>query len=211
MGERPARIKEIASTTVGWYSPAVMLMQATQLRVGNIIEHEGQLWRVMEATHRTPGNKRGFMQAKLRNLKNGTQTEYRFASEDRVERVSLEQHVAEYLYESGGRYTFMNVESFEQIELGPDELGDAINYLIPNSRIEVEFHETTPLGVSLPKTVDLKVVEAAPGIKTATVSNVLKPAKTETGLVVGVPNFINEGDVITVDTESGEYVGRARG
>jgi elongation factor P len=188
-----------------------MLMQATQLRVGNIIEHEGQLWRVMQATHRTPGNKRGFMQAKLRNLKNGTQTEYRFASEDRVERVSLEQHVAEYLYESGGRYTFMNTENYEQIELGPEELGDAVNYLIPNSRIEVEFHESTPLGVMLPKTVELKVVEAAPGIKTATVSNVLKPAKTETGLVVGVPNFINEGDVITVDTETGEYVGRARG
>src|SRR6476620_4002418 len=120
-----------------------MLMQATQLRVGNIIEHEGQLWRVMEATHRTPGNKRGFMQAKMRNLKNGTQTEYKFASEDRVERVN-----------------------YEQIELGADELGDAVNYLIPNSRIEIEFHDTTPLGVSLPKTVDLKIVEAAPGIKT---------------------------------------------
>ena len=187
-----------------------MLMQATQLRVGNIIEHEGHLWRVMEATHRTPGNKRGFMQAKLRNLKNGTQTEYKFASEDRVERVSLEQHIAEYLYESGGRYTFMNTENYEQIELGKDELGSAVDYLIPNSRIEIEFHDTTPLGVSLPKTVDLKVVEAAPGIKTATVSNVLKPAKTETGLVVGVPNFINEGDTISVATETGEYVGRAK-
>jgi len=188
-----------------------MLMQATQLRVGNIIEHEGHLWRVMEATHRTPGNKRGFMQAKLRNLKNGTQTEYKFASEDRVERVSLEQHIAEYLYESGGRYTFMNTENYEQIELSKEDLGYAVNFLIPNSRIEIEFHDTTPLGVSLPKTVDLKVVEAAPGIKTATVSNVLKPAKTETGLVVGVPNFISEGDTITVDTETGEYVGRAKG
>jgi elongation factor P len=104
----------------------------------------------------------------------------------------------------------MNTENYEQIELGPDELGDAVNYLIPNSRIEVEFHESTPLGVTLPKTVDLKIVESAPGIKTATVSNVLKPAKTETGLVVGVPNFINEGDVITVDTETGAYVGRAK-
>jgi len=187
-----------------------MQMQATQLRVGNIIEHEGQLWRVMQATHRTPGNKRGFMQAKLRNLKSGTQTEYKFASEDRVERVSLEQHVAEYLYESGGRYTFMNTETFEQIELGADELGDAVNYLLPNNRIEIEFHDTTPLGVSLPKTVELKVVEAAPGIANATVSNVLKPAKTETGLVVGVPNFINEGDTISVATETGEYVGRAK-
>ena len=188
-----------------------MQMQATQLRVGNIIIHEGQLWRVMQATHRTPGNKRGFMQVKLRNLRAGTQTEYRFASEDRVERASLEQHVAEYLYESGGRYTFMNTENYEQIELGPDELGNAVNYLIPNSRIEVEFHEGTPLGVSLPKTVDLKVVETTPGLKTATVTNVLKPATTETGFVVQVPNFINEGDLIRVDTETGEYLSRAKG
>jgi len=188
-----------------------MLMQATQLRIGNIIEHEGQLWRVMQVTHITPGNKRGMMQTKLRNLRAGTQTEYRFRSEDRVERVTLEQHEAEYLFESGGRYTFMNTENYEQIELDGETLGDAMHYLVPNSRIEVEFHDGTPLGVTLPKTVDLKVVEAAPGIKTATVSNVLKPAKTETGLTVGVPNFVNEGDVITVDTETGEYVGRAKG
>jgi elongation factor P len=188
-----------------------MQMQATQLRVGNIIEHEGQLWRVMQVTHITPGNKRGMMQTKLRNLRAGNQTEYRFRSEDRVERVSLEQHQVEYLYESDGRYTFMNTENYEQIELDRETLGDAVNYLIPNNRVELEFHDTTPMGVNLPKTVEMKVVEAAPGIKTATVSNVLKPATTETGLVVGVPNFINEGDVITVDTETGEYAGRAKG
>ena len=186
-----------------------MLMQATQLRVGNIIEHEGHLWRVMEATHRTPGNKRGFMQAKLRNLKNGTQTEYKFASEDRVERVTLEQHIAEYLYESGGRYTFMNTENYEQIELGKDELGDAVNYLIPNSRIEIEFHDTTALGVSLPKTVDLKVVSTMPAIKGATATNQTKPATLETGVVIQVPPFIGEGDVIRVNTETGEYQTRA--
>jgi elongation factor P len=186
-------------------------MQATQLRVGNIIEHEGQLWRVMQVTHITPGNKRGMMQTKLRNLKAGNQTEYRFRSEDRVERVSLEQHQVEYLYESDGRYTFMNTDTYEQIELDSDTLGDAVNYLIPNNRVELEFYDTTPMGVNLPKNVEMKIVEAAPGIKTATVSNVLKPAKTETGLVVGVPNFINEGDVITVDTETGEYAGRAKG
>jgi elongation factor P len=188
-----------------------MLMQATQLRVGNIIEHEGHLWRVMEATHRTPGNKRGFMQAKLRNLKNGTQTEYKFASEDRVERVSLEQHIAEYLYESGGRYTFMNTENYEQIELGKDELGYAVNYLIPEQphRDRVPRHHAARREP--PEDGGPQGRRGAPGIKTATVSNVLKPAKTETGLVVGVPNFISEGDTITVDTESGEYVGRAKG
>jgi elongation factor P len=188
-----------------------MLMPATQMRVGNIIEFEGALWRVMQVVHVTPGNWRGMVQTKLRNLKVGTQTEHRFRSEDKVERVTLEQHEMEYLFESDGRYTFMNTENYEQIELDGEVLGDAVKYLTPNSKIEVEFHEGTPLGVSLPKTVDLKIVEAAPGIKTATVSNVLKPAKTETGLVVGVPNFINEGDVVTVDTETGEYVGRAKG
>src|SRR5215813_13116267 len=169
------------------------LIPATQLRAGYIIQYEKDLWRVMQVVHVTPGNWRGMVQTKLRNLKVGTQTEHRFRSEDNVERVTLEQHEMEYLYESDGRYTFMNTENYEQIELDRETLGDAINYLIPNSRIEVEFHETTPLGVNLPKKVDLKVVEAAPGIKTATVSNVLKPAKTETGLVVGVPNFIKIG------------------
>ena len=183
-----------------------MLISATALRVGTIIEYEGALWRVMQVVHVTPGNWRGMVQTKLRNLKVGTQTEHRFRSEDNVERVTLEQHDMEYLYEADGRYTFMNTENYEQIELDGELLGDAVKYLIPNNRIEVEFHDGTPLGVNLPKKVDLKVVEAAPGIKSATVSNVLKPAKTETGLVVGVPNFINEGDVITVETESGEYV-----
>jgi elongation factor P len=124
--------------------------------------------------------------------------------------VTLEQHDMEYLYESDGQYHFMNTENYEQIALEQDLLGDTVKYLIPNARIQVEFHEGRPMGVSLPKTVDLKIVETAPGLKSATVTNVLKPAKTETGLVVGVPNFINEGDVIRVDTETGEYLSRAK-
>jgi len=150
------------------------------------------------------------VQTKLRNLRSGTQTEYRFRSEDKVERVTLEQHDMEYLYEGDGQYHFMNTETFDQIALDGDVLGDAVNYLTPNSRIQVEFHEGTPMGVSLPKTVDLRVTETAPGLKSATVTNVLKPATTETGLVVQVPNFINEGDVIRVDTESGAYLSRAK-
>jgi elongation factor P len=117
----------------------------------------------------------------------------------------------EYLYESDGQYHFMNTENFEQIALDQDLLGDAVKFLLPNARIQVELHEGKPMGVSLPKTVDLKVVETAPGLKTATVTNVLKPAKTETGLVVQVPNFIAEGDAIRVDTETGEYLSRAKG
>src|SRR5215831_4710220 len=157
-----------------------MLIPATQLRVGMIIQHQNDLWRVMNVVHVTPGNWRGMVQTKLRNLRSGTQTEYRFRSEDKPERVTLEQHDMEYLS--------MTTENFEQIALDRDLLGDAVQYLIPNSRIQIEFHEGRPMGVGLPKTVDLKVVETAPGLKTATVTNVLKPAKTETGLVVQVPN-----------------------
>ena len=186
-----------------------MLIPATQLRVGMIIMHQNDLWRVMQVVHVTPGNWRGMVQTKLRNLRAGTQTEYRFRSEDKPERVTLEQHDMEYLYESDGQYHFMNTENYEQIALDGGLLGDAMQYVTPNSRIQVEFHESKPMGISLPKTVDLKVVETAPGLKTATVTNALKPATTETGLVVQVPNFINEGDVIRVDTETGDYLQRA--
>ena len=188
-----------------------MLIPATQLRVGMTVEHQKDLWRVMNVVHVTPGNWRGMVQTKLRNLRSGTQTENRFRSEDKVERVTLEQHEMEFLYESDGQYHFMNTETYDQIALDTELLGDAVSYLRPNSRIQVEFHDGTPMGVSLPKTVDLKVVETAPGMKSATVTNVLKPAKTETGLVVQVPNFISEGEVIRVDTESGAYLSRAKG
>ena len=188
-----------------------MLIPATQLRVGMIIQHQNDLWRVMNVVHVTPGNWRGMVQTKLRNLRSGTQTEYRFRSEDKPERVMLEQHAMEYLYESDGLYHFMNTETYDQIALDAEILGDAVHYLTPNMRIQIEFHDGNPMGVSLPKTVDLKVVETAPGLKTATVTNVLKPATTETGLVVPVPNFIGEGEVIRVDTETGSYLSRAKG
>ena len=184
------------------------LIAATQLRVGMVIMHQNDLWRVMNVVHVTPGNWRGMVQTKLRNLRSGTQTEHRFRSEDKPERVTLEQHEMEFLYESDGLYHFMNTENFEQVALDADVLGDAVHYLIPNSRIVVEFHEVTPMGVELPKTIDLKVTDTPPGLKSATVTNALKPATTETGLVVQVPNFINTGDVIRVDTETGAYLQR---
>jgi elongation factor P len=187
-----------------------MLIPATQLRAGMIVQHQNDLWRVMNVVHVTPGNWRGMVQTKLRNLRTGSQTEYRFRSEDKAERITLEQHEMEFLYESDGQYHFMNTENYEQTALSADDLGNAVNYLKPNSRIEVEFHEGKPMGVNLPKTVDLRVTETTPGMKTATVTNVLKPATTETGLVVQVPGFISEGDSVTVDTESGAYLSRAK-
>jgi elongation factor P len=186
-----------------------MLIDATKLRVGMVIMHNGELYRMTSVTHVTPGNWRGMVQTKMRSLRSGNSTENRFRSEDKVERVTLEQHEMEYLYSDGDQFHFMNTENYEQIALSAEDLGDAAKYLMPNLRINVEFHEGTPIGVSLPKTLDLKVTETAPGLKSATVTNALKPATVETGLVVPVPNFIDVGDVITVDTETGAYVSRA--
>jgi elongation factor P len=187
-----------------------MGIAATQLRVGMIIKYQNELYRVMTLNHVTPGNKRGFVQTKLRNLRQGTQTEVRFRSEDDIEKVMVEQQSMEYLYESDGLFHFMNTETFEQTALGREELADAVNYLIANTPIMVDLYEGRPMGVSLPKTVDLTVTETQPGLKGATATNQLKPATLETGLIVHVPPFIERGEVIRVSTETGEYVSRAK-
>lgn len=189
---------------------AMSVIPATQLRAGMLITYNNELHRVTNVVHVTPGNWRGMVQTKLRNLRTGTQTENRFRSEDKVDRVTLEQHEMEFLYQSDDQYYFMNTETYDQLPLDGDTLGDAVSYLIPNLRLQVEFHDTAPVGVALPKTVDLKVVDTAPGIKGATATNQLKPATTETGLVVQVPPFIDVDDVIRVDTESGSYLSRAK-
>jgi elongation factor P len=187
-----------------------MGIAATQLRVGMIIKYQNELFRVMTLNHVTPGNKRGFVQTKLRNLRQGTQTEVRFRSEDDIEKVMVEQQSMEYLYESDGLFHFMNTETFEQTALGREELADAVHYLIPNTPIMVDLYEGRPMGVSLPKTVDLTVTETQPGLKGATATNQLKPATLETGLIVHVPPFIEPGEVIRVSTETGDYVSRAK-
>jgi elongation factor P len=175
-----------------------------------LINYNNDLYRIMAVTHITPGNWRGMVQTKMRAVRSGTQTENRFRSEDKVDRVTLEQQEMEFLYGDGEGYHFMNTETFEQVAFDAELLGDAVNYLLPNFRVEVDFYENQPIGVTLPKTVDLRVTDTAPGLKTATVTNVLKPATTETGLVVPVPNFVNTDDVIRVDTESGAYMSRVK-
>ena len=181
------------------------MISATQLRPGMIIKFNNELYSVFSMTHRTPGNLRGFVQARMRSLKSGTMTEHRFSSEDKVEKAQLEEHEMEYLYDDGEYYYFMNTETFEQMHLMKDLLGDAVQYLIPQLKLKVEFYEGKPLGVELPATVDMLVVETEPGLKGATVSNVTKPAKLETGLVVQVPSFITEGEKIRVNTAEGTY------
>jgi elongation factor P len=145
----------------------------------------------------------------MRNFKTGTMVEHRFSSEDRVEKAALEEHEMEYLYDDGEFFYFMNTESFEQMHLTKELLGDATNFLIPQLKVHVEFYEGKPIGVELPPSVDLTVVETEPGIKGATVSNVTKPAKLETGLVVQVPPFISEGEKIRVSTADEAYLERA--
>ncbi len=185
------------------------MIPATQLRPGMVIKFNNELYSVFKMEHRTPGNLRGFVQAKMRNFKTGTMIEHRFSSEDRVERASLDEHEMEYLYDDGEYFYFMNTETFEQMHLMKDLLGDAVNYLIPQLHVNVEFYEGKPISVELPPSVDMTVVETEPGLKGATVSNVTKPAKLETGLVVQVPPFINEGEKIRVSTSEATYLERA--
>ncbi len=187
-----------------------MLIQATQLRAGMVLEYNKDLWRVMNVTHITPGNWRGMVQTKLRNIKTGSQTENRFRSEDRVERVILSQHKMQFLYQDGEDYHFMNTETYDQITMPKELLEDVIGFLTPNLEVEVEFYESTPLNVTLPKTVSLKVVQTDPGMKSAAVTNTLKPATLETGLVIQVPHFVAEGDTITINTETREYLSRSK-
>ncbi len=185
------------------------MLTATQLRPGMVVKHNNELYSVFSMTHRTPGNLRGFVQVKMRSLKNGSMMENRFSSEDKVEKAIMEEVEMEYLYDDGEYYYFMNTQDYEQMHLTKDLLGDAIYYLIPQLKVKVEFYEGKPMSVELPATVDLTVVETEPGLKGATVSNVGKPAKLETGLMVQVPAFIVEGEKIRVNTSEGTYQERA--
>src|SRR5512139_2564804 len=185
------------------------MISATQLRPGMVIKFNNDLFSVFSVVHRTPGNLRGVVQAKMRNLRSGSMSEHRFSSEDRVERAVLDEHEMEYLYDDGEYYYFMNTENFEQMHLTKEILGDGVQYLVPQLKVHVEFYEGKPISVELPATVDLTIVETEPGLKGATVSNVTKPAKLETGLVVQVPPFITEGEKIRVNTAEGAYLERA--
>jgi elongation factor P len=175
-----------------------------------VIMFEKNLSRVVETIHKTPGNLRGFVQAKLRDLKTGAIFEHRFRSVDMAERAYLEDTAMEYLYSEGDLHHFMNNETFEQMGLSAEVLGDAVNYLIPNLKLKVAMYEGTPVGIEMPMTVELKVLETEPSIKGASVSNQTKPAKMETGMMVMVPPFISEGDLIRIDTSEGKYIERAK-
>jgi elongation factor P len=183
-------------------------IQATRLRKGMLIKVGPDLFRVIDLQHLTPGNKRGFVQARLRNIRTSTLSDQKFRSEDDVERAILDEREMQYLYHDGDLYYFMDTSNYEQIHIPSEMLGDSMNYLMPDSTIKVEFYGSEPVGIELPQTVDLLVEETVPGIKGATASAQVKPARLETGLVVQVPPFVNNGDRIRVNTETGEYQAR---
>lgn len=185
-------------------------MKATLLRAGMIIKHEGDLFAVYSVDHRTPGNKRAAMQTKMRNLRTGSMIDYRFRAEDSIEKVTVDEIDFEYLYSDGEGHHFMNTENYEQMALQNDIVGDSKDYLIANMPVKIEYYDGKPIGVLLPDTVDLTVVETEPSIQKATASAVMKPAKLETGLVINVPPFVGTGDKVRVDTSEGRYMQRVQ-
>jgi len=160
--------------------------------------------------HITPGKGHGMVQAKMVNLSKGTNVEYRFRSNENAEIVTLEQKMMEYLYNDREFYYFMDIETYEQMPIPKNFLGDSANYLLPNIQCEVEFHENKPIGIELPKTVDMVITETEPQMKGATAAGSPKPAVTETGLIIQVPPFIKAGEIVRIDTKENKYIERVK-
>jgi elongation factor P len=185
------------------------MISATQVRVGMVILYEGELCKVMAIDHITQGNKRGKVQVEMRNLRTGNKLQYRFRSEDTVEKASLIEKEMEFLYNDGDNYHFMDSANYEQIAINKDEIGNAVHYLKPNTKVMILTHDDRPIGVSLPTTMTLKIVETQPPMKGATAAGGAKPATLDNGLTIKVPQFIEEGEMVRVNTETNEYVDRA--
>jgi len=185
-------------------------MQATNLRKGMVVLFNGDLCKVLEFHHHTPGNLRAMVQVKLRNLRTGNQFEHRFRSQDDLEQAYINQHEMEYMYSDGHAHHFMNTENYEQVEISGDDLGDSTAWLSPGVKLQVQFYEGRPIGVELPKTVKAKIVETQPMMKGSTASASYKPATLENGVVVQVPPFVTEGEEIIVDPSDNRYIERAR-
>jgi elongation factor P len=187
-----------------------MKLKAIQLRKGNVIIFNGDLYTLTEVTHITPGKGQAVIQTKMKSVKAGVNAENRFRPDEGVEKADLRNRQMEYLYEDGSFYYFMDTETFEQYPLNVEFLGDAPQYLLPNTKVDVSFYDNDPITVELPNVVELKITETEPALKTATVTSSYKPAVLETGLKIQVPPFIGEGEVIRVDTREGTYIERAK-
>ena len=187
-----------------------MLVVATDLRPGNIVVHNGQLHRILTVTHITPGNWRGMVHTKMRNLKTGSQLEHRFRSEDRVDKASFDTHEMQYRYSDPSGHHFMNMETYEQIALSDEVLGDSRGYLLPETVITVDFYEERPVAIELPNTVVLQIVDTEPVMKNANATGSYKPAKLENGITVNVPPYIEAGEKIRVNTTDRTYMERVK-
>ncbi len=187
-----------------------MKLKAIQLRKGMIIIFNDDLYALTNVMHITPGKGQAAVQTKMKSIKTGTNAEKRFRSDENVEKADLQTRNMEFLYQDGSDYIFMDKETFDQFPLNADLIGDNALYLLPNTSLDVSFHENEAIGIELPLTVELKVVDTDPNLKTATVTSSYKPATLETGLKVQVPQFIKEGETLRIDTRDGKYLERAK-
>jgi elongation factor P len=187
-----------------------MAMPATQIRRGMVLVFEGQPCRVVEFRHHTPGNLRAMVQAKLKNLRTGSSFEHRFRAADSIEKASMETHELEFMYASADTYHFMNTENYDQLEMDEEMLGDNAQWMQAGMRIMAEYYEGRPIGIQLPSSLVLEVVDTAPVMKTATKTASTKPAKLENGVTVNVPEFVNTGEKVRVNPGTGEYLDRAK-
>ena len=185
------------------------MIDVNELRKGVTFELDNELFRVLEYEHHKPGRGKATIRIKARNLRSGTILEKSFISSDRVKEADLEFHNVQYLYNDGSDYHFMDQDTYEQPAIPVETIGETANYLVENLIIKLTFYHNEPLDIELPITVDLKVVEAEVAVRGDTATGVNKKVTTETGLKVQVPNFIEAGDVIRVDTRSGTYITRA--
>src|SRR5438552_3974017 len=187
-----------------------MAMPATQIRRGMVLVFAGDPCRVVEFRHHTPGNLRAMVQAKLKNLRTGNAFEHRFRAADNIEKASMETHDIEFMYKGGDTYHFMNTENYDQLEIDSEVLGDNAQWMQPGMRIQAEYYNGSVIGIDLPNSLVLEIVDTAPVMKTATKTASTKPAKLENGVTVNVPEFVNTGEKVRVSPTTGEYMDRAK-
>ena len=187
-----------------------MAIPATQIRRGMVIVFEGEPCRIVEFRHHTPGNLRAMVQAKLKNLRSGSNFEHRFRAADTIEKASLETHNLEFLYQGGDTYHFMNSENYDQLEMDDEMLGDSAQWMMPGMRIMAEYYDGKPIGIQLPNSIELTIVDTSPVMRSATKTASSKPAKLENGVTVNIPEFISAGEKIRVNPNTGDYLDRAK-
>jgi len=187
-----------------------MAMPATQIRRGMVLVFNGEPCRVVEFRHHTPGNLRAMVQAKLKNLRTGSNFEHRFRAADTIEKASMETHDLEFMYQGGATYHFMNIQNYDQLEIEDEVLGDNAQWMQPGMKIQAEYYNGKVIGIQLPNTMILEVVDTAPVMKTATKTASTKPAKLSNGVSVNVPEFVSTGEKIRINPNTGEYMDRAK-